>query len=102
MRQLFVAVAATVTLLAPVAAIAQQQGMPQPSFAPVIKRAAPAVVNISVRGTVAASRNPFFDDPGFRRFFGMPPDAAPQEREFRSAGSGVIVDAKAEIGRAHV
>ena len=32
--------------------------------------------------------------PIFRRFFGMPPDAAPQEREFRSAGSGVIVDAK--------
>ncbi len=94
MRQLFVAVAATVTLLAPVAAIAQQQGMPQPSFAPVIKRVAPAVVNIAVRGTMAVQRNPFFDDPNFRRFFGMPPDAAPQEREFRSAGSGVIVDTK--------
>jgi Do/DeqQ family serine protease len=65
-----------------------------PSFAPVIKRAAPAVVNIGVKGTVAAPRNPFFEDPGFRRFFGLPPDAAPREREFRSAGSGVIVDAK--------
>jgi Do/DeqQ family serine protease len=95
MRQLLAAIAATVTLLAPVATIAQQQATPQPSFAPIIKRVAPAVVNISVRGTVAASRNPFFDDPNFRRFFGMPPDAAPQEREFRSAGSGVIVDAKA-------
>jgi Do/DeqQ family serine protease len=92
MRQLLAAIAATVTLLAPVGAIAQQGDAPQPSFAPVIKRVAPAVVNISVRGTVAASRNPFFDDPNFRRFFGMPPDAAPQEREFRSAGSGVIVD----------
>jgi serine protease Do/serine protease DegQ len=59
----------------------------------VIKRASPAVVNIAVRGTVAAPRNPFFEDPGFRRFFGLPPDAAPREREFRSAGSGVIVDA---------
>jgi serine protease Do/serine protease DegQ len=66
---------------------------PLPSFAPVIKRASPAVVNIAVRGTVAAPRNPFFEDPGFRRFFGLPPDAAPREREFRSAGSGVIVDA---------
>ncbi|MGH8196682.1 MAG: Do family serine endopeptidase [Steroidobacteraceae bacterium] len=66
----------------------------QPSFAPVIKRVAPAVVNIGVRGTVAAPRNPFFDDPGFRRFFGLPPDAQPRDREFRSAGSGVIVDAK--------
>jgi serine protease Do/serine protease DegQ len=65
-----------------------------PSFAPVIKRAAPAVVNIAVKGTVAAPRNPFFDDPGFRRFFGLPPDAQPRDREFRSAGSGVIVDAK--------
>jgi serine protease Do/serine protease DegQ len=65
-----------------------------PSFAPVIKRVSPAVVNIGVKGTVAAPRNPFFDDPGFRRFFGLPPDAAPRDREFRSAGSGVIVDAK--------
>ncbi len=65
-----------------------------PSFAPVIKRASPAVVNIAVRGTVAAPRNPFFEDPGFRRFFGLPPDAQQRDREFRSAGSGVIVDAK--------
>ena len=65
----------------------------QPSFAPVIKRVAPAVVNIAVRGTIAAPRNPFFDDPGFRRFFGVPPDAQQRDREFRSAGSGVIVDA---------
>jgi Do/DeqQ family serine protease len=65
-----------------------------PSFAPVIKRVSPAVVNIAVRGTVAAPRDPFFDDPGFRRFFGLPPDARPRDREFRSAGSGVIVDAQ--------
>ena len=64
-----------------------------PSFAPVIKRATPAVVNIAVRGTVAAPRNPFFDDPGFRRFFGLPPDAQARERALRSAVSGVIVDA---------
>ncbi len=93
MSQLLAALAAAVTLLAPGAAIAQKVP-PQPSFAPVIKRVAPAVVNIAVRGTVAAPGNPFFDDPGFRRFFGLPPDAAPREREFRSAGSGVIVDAK--------
>jgi Do/DeqQ family serine protease len=95
MRQFLAAFTATVTLLVPVAAMAQPQATPNPSLAPIIKRVAPAVVNISVRGTVAASRNPFFDDPNFRRFFGMPPDVAPQEREFRSAGSGVIVDAKA-------
>ncbi|HEU0225416.1 MAG TPA: Do family serine endopeptidase, partial [Steroidobacteraceae bacterium] len=43
-------------------------------------------------------------DPGFRRFFGLPPDAAPREREFRSAGSGVIVDARGGyiVTNAHV
>jgi serine protease DegQ len=88
----------TLATLAAVAALAISASVPaqtaQPSFAPIIKRVAPAVVNIAVRGTVAAPRNPFFDDPGFRRFFGLPPDAAPRDREFRSAGSGVIVDAK--------
>ena len=83
-----VAAAAALAFSAPLAAQATL-----PSFAPVIKRASPAVVNIAVRGTVAAPRNPFFDDPGFRRFFGLPPDSAQREREFRSAGSGVIVDA---------
>ncbi|MBP6514417.1 MAG: DegQ family serine endoprotease [Steroidobacteraceae bacterium] len=66
-----------------------------PSLSPMIKRAAPAVVNIGVRGTVQQQRgqHPFFDDPEFRRFFGMPPGGGtPQEREFQSAGSGVIVD----------
>ncbi|MDP9200060.1 MAG: Do family serine endopeptidase [Pseudomonadota bacterium] len=93
MTRLFAA-AAAVAALAFAAPSFTQQAPAHPSFAPVIKRVAPAVVNIGVRGTVAAPRNPFFDDPGFRRFFGLPPDAAPREREFRSAGSGVIVDAE--------
>ncbi len=74
------------------AAVSAQTALP--TFAPVIKSVSPAVVNIAVRGTVAAPRNPFFDDPGFRRFFGLPPDGQQRDREFRSAGSGVIVDAK--------
>ena len=93
MSKLLAAAAAAVALAGAGPALAQKSA-DQSSFAPVIKRVAPAVVNIGVRGTVAAPRNPFFDDPGFRRFFGLPPDAAPREREFRSAGSGVIVDAK--------
>jgi len=103
MRQLLTALAAASMLLVSSAASAQKDS-PLPSFAPVIKQVAPAVVNIGVRGTVAAPGNPFFDDPGFRRFFGMPPDAAPREREFRSAGSGVIVDAKGGyiVTNAHV
>jgi S1-C subfamily serine protease len=73
---------------------AQVDGQPMPSLAPIVQKVAPAVVNIGVHGTVAAPQNPFFDDPNFRRFFGMPPGAQPREREFRSAGSGVIVDAR--------
>jgi Do/DeqQ family serine protease len=63
----------------------------QPSLAPMIERVSPAVVNISVSGSVPA------DSPGqdefFRRFFDFetpPPDG---RREVEAAGSGVIVDA---------
>jgi Do/DeqQ family serine protease len=94
MRKSLAAVAALTALALPGLGESQTAEPAHPSFAPVIKRVAPAVVNIAVRGTVAAPRHPFFDDPGFRRFFGMPPDMQPREREFRSAGSGVIVDAK--------
>ena len=91
MRNFFAAVVA-IAALAGSSGVSAQSALP--SFAPVIKRVSPAVVNIGVKGTVAAPRNPFFDDPNFRRFFGLPPDAQQRDREFRSAGSGVIVDAK--------
>ncbi len=62
-----------------------------PSLAPLVSRTSPAVVNIATQGTVTASRNPMMDDPFFRRFFGVPQE---RERQVRSAGSGVIVNAK--------
>ena len=69
-------------------------GAPLPSLAPIVKKASPAVVNISTRGTVAekGNRNPLFDDPFFKRFFDAP-EMAPRQRQFQSAGSGVVVDA---------
>ncbi len=67
-------------------------GQELPSLAPLVTDASPAVVNIATRGTVDAPRNPLADDPFFQRFFGNPPRQ--QQREVRSAGSGVIVDAK--------
>jgi serine protease Do/serine protease DegQ len=70
---------------------------PMPSLAPMVKRVSPAVVNIATRGTIKeepGQRNPLLDDPFFRRFFDAPPDSRPHERQFQSAGSGVIVDAK--------
>lgn len=70
---------------------------PMPSLAPMVKRVSPTVVNIATRGTIKeepGQRNPLLDDPFFRRFFDVPPDSRPRERQFQSAGSGVIVDAK--------
>src|SRR5450631_2377563 len=70
---------------------------PMPSLAPMVKRTSPSVVNIATRGTIKekpGQRNPLMDDPFFRRFFDTPPDSKPRERQFQSAGSGVIVDAK--------
>ncbi|HEU4592254.1 MAG TPA: DegQ family serine endoprotease [Steroidobacteraceae bacterium] len=68
---------------------------PVPTLAPMIKRVAPAVVNIATRGTIRerAPQNPLLEDPFFRRFFDIP-DMGPRERQFQSAGSGVIFDAK--------
>jgi Do/DeqQ family serine protease len=61
----------------------------------MIKRVSPTVVNIATRGTIRdrAPQNPLLDDPFFKRFFDIP-DMGPRERQFQSAGSGVIFDAK--------
>ena len=59
------------------------------SFAPVVERAAPAVVNIYTR-RVVQQRSPFAGDPFFERFFGGN-FGAPRERVQNSLGSGVIV-----------
>jgi serine protease Do/serine protease DegQ len=68
---------------------------PVPTLAPMIKRVSPAVVNIATRGTVRerTPQNPLLDDPFFKRFFDIP-EMGPRERQFQSAGSGVIFDAK--------
>jgi Do/DeqQ family serine protease len=63
----------------------------QYSFAPIVKKAAPAVVNVYVRGKVQI-QSPFADDPLFKRFFGER-FGMPSERVQNSLGSGVIVSA---------
>jgi Do/DeqQ family serine protease len=72
------------------------EALPMPTLAPMVKRISPSVVNIATRGTIKEQpgRNPLMDDPFFRRFFDTPPNSKPRERQFQSAGSGVIVDAK--------
>ena len=53
----------------------------------MVKRVTPAVVNVYA-ARVIENRNPFMNDPLFRRFFGT----VPREQVMRSLGSGVIVD----------
>jgi Do/DeqQ family serine protease len=72
---------------------AQEQTPEVPTLAPMLERVLPGVVSIAVKGHMAQAENPLLEDPFFRRFFGMPEDVQPQEREFQAAGSGVIVDA---------
>jgi Do/DeqQ family serine protease len=64
------------------------------SFAPIVKRTAPAVVNVYAKQIVAQRRGGgMFDDPFFRRFFGDDGSfGRPRERVANSLGSGVIVD----------
>jgi len=64
------------------------------SFAPVVKKAAPAVVNIYTRKVVTGRASPFAGDPFFERFFGeFFGRQTPQRRRVEnSLGSGVIVD----------
>jgi Do/DeqQ family serine protease len=59
------------------------------SYAPIVQRVQPAVVNVYAAKTVQ-NRNPLLDDPIFRRFFG---GGGPQPEQMqRSLGSGVMVD----------
>jgi Do/DeqQ family serine protease len=87
-----VLVAGLYVILAGTLAFAQEARVPSSagevrlSFAPVVKRVAPSVVNVYAARNVE-NHAPMFDDPIFRRFFG-----GGREQVQRSLGSGVIVD----------
>ena len=63
------------------------------SFAPVVKKAQPAVVNVYASRTDKRPRNPIFDDPVFRHFFGDGGNGRPGGPTSHSLGSGVLIDA---------
>jgi Do/DeqQ family serine protease len=67
--------------------VPSSMGQLQLSYAPIVKRVAPAVVNVYA-AHVVENQNPFMSDPFFRQFFG----GMPRELVQRSLGSGVIVD----------
>jgi serine protease Do len=93
------AAAAALVVLAAAAAVAQVKQIPgnradvELSFAPLVRRAAPAVVNIYAKRRIRAEPvSPLFDDPFFRRFFGDNfTFGFPRERVQNSLGSGVMV-----------
>src|SRR5579871_3338415 len=59
------------------------------SYAPIVQRVQPAVVNVYA-AKVVQNHNPLLDDPIFRRFFGG--GGQQPEQMQRSLGSGVMVD----------
>jgi Do/DeqQ family serine protease len=59
----------------------------------VVRQSAAAVVNVYGARVEKQPRNPFMDDPFFRRFFGDGGFGVPRDRVQRSLGSGVVVDA---------
>lgn len=60
------------------------------SYADAVSKAQPAVVNIYTAKLVTERPHPLYDDPNFRRFFGM--NRAPRRQRMQSSlGSGVII-----------
>jgi Do/DeqQ family serine protease len=76
------------SLVAPTRAPPASAAAMKQSFAPVVKRAAPAVVNISAKRVVRQEADPFW------QMFGL---GAPRDRVEGSLGSGVIVRADGVI-----
>lgn len=72
--------------------VPQSQAEISLGFAPVVKQASPAVVNIYAKIVRQGRASPFSSDPFFREFFGRG-FAAPRPRVQNSLGSGVILSA---------
>ncbi len=68
---------------------AEVRPLDQRTLAPLVKRAAPAVVSIAVLQSSPAEQNPLLRDPFFRRYLGIPDEAVAPAI---AAGSGVIID----------
>ncbi|MFI4997303.1 MAG: DegQ family serine endoprotease [Hyphomicrobiales bacterium] len=88
-------------------ALAQQRAVPpsraavQWSYAPIVQKVAPAVVNVYASRTEKLGPNPLFDDPFFQQFFGRDLNGQGRERVQKSLGSGVIVEASGLVVTNH-
>jgi serine protease Do len=85
--------------------VPQSKEQMQLSFAPVVKKAVPAVVNIYTKRRVQVNQglSPFMDDPFFQQFFGNNPAfrGPSRERVVSSLGSGVIIQPDGLIVTSH-
>lgn len=64
----------------------------QLSYAPIVRRVAPAVVNVYATTITQQATSPFAEDPFFQRFFGgQSPFFQSRPRESQSLGSGVMI-----------
>ncbi len=102
---IFVASAAFFAVVMACEALSAEKRLPsdsqqiQLSFAPLVRKVAPAVVNIYTRKVVRSRQfAPLFDDPFFRRFFGGQLNLGrPREQVQNSLGSGVIIRSRGLI-----
>ncbi|TAE34565.1 MAG: Do family serine endopeptidase [Alphaproteobacteria bacterium] len=74
--------------------VPQSSAQLQLSYAPVVQKSAPSVVNIYTSRYVAVRSGfaPLFGDPFFEQFFRGSHGAQPRKKEVHSLGSGVIID----------
>jgi serine protease Do len=81
--------------------VPQSMQQMQMSFAPLVRKTGPAVVNIYAKRIVQErmrSISPLFNDPFFNQFFNAPQFGGPvRQRIENSLGSGVVVDADGVI-----
>ena len=95
LRPIRAAASAALVILFLHPALAQERRVPSStaelrlSYAPIVQRVQPAVVNVYAAKMVQ-NKNPLLEDPIFRRFFGLQGQQGEQMQ--RSLGSGVLVD----------